>query len=116
MVEEPQQEVLASHIAVAQTLGKGSGGGQTGSGLGREGHGLDGDPSSLGWRFSEMTDLCRFSWVRVEGAPSRLGVALPRISGVWLGFSMVSDRLSVVKTTTYGEFCLVMTAMQFVCR
>ena len=105
-MEKTQEKMLASHMGVAQALSKGPGRGQTSPGLGREGHGLDGDPSSLGWAVSGMTDLCRFSWERVDGAPSKLGVTLPRTSGAWLGFSMVSDRLSVEKTTIYGEVIL----------
>ena len=89
--------MLAAHMGMAQALGEGPGRGQTGPGLAGEGHGLDGAPSSLGCAGSGMTDLCRFSWVRVEGAPSKLGVMLPRISWDWLGFSMVSDRLSGAK-------------------
>ena len=97
VVEDAQEEVLAAHVGMAQALGEGPGRGQTGPGLAGEGHGLDGAPSSLGCAGSGMTDLCRFSWVRVEGAPSKLGVMLPRISWDWLGFSMVSDRLSGAK-------------------
>lgn len=121
MMEKTQEEVLASHMGMAQALGKKSGRGQTGPGLAGEGHGLDGDPSSLGCAGSGMTDLCRFSWVRVEGAPSKLGVMLPGISGDWLGFSMVSDRLSGAKNhNIWGVLsCLdcyaVCISLTFVC-
>ena len=97
MAEEAQEKVFAAHMVVAQALGEGPGRGQPGPGQGGEGHGLDGDPSSRAvvWvRGSEMTDLCRFSWVRVEGAPSRLGVMLPRTSWVRLASDMVLDHLS----------------------
>ena len=99
VMQEPQKKMFAPHGGVAQALREGPGRGQDGPGLGGEGHGLDGDPSSLGacrgWERG-MTDFMRFSWVIVEGAPSRPGVTLPGTGRGWLEFSMAADHLSGV--------------------
>lgn len=51
LLEQPQQQVLAAYVIMAQALGQGAGGTQTALGVGGESHGFDGEasfPDALG--------------------------------------------------------------------